>query len=189
VSSPVANLIQQGIELDGAQSPPVPIAGESRPPTQYSPRGTRATKATSTTGACSQRKPSPTTDKTPSSSEARRRLSKFTTDVKTKRSAPLLSSPPLQKAPTKPALPHRSRRIAAQPLGHIPASKHGEMLLMQRIGVIPPQTLPSAASKQSFDSFFKGNISSSDVEALDVLFPAVSTKAGRATRRPMATAA
>jgi hypothetical protein len=45
---------------------------------------------------------------------------------------PLISSPPKQKPPPKRALPIRSRRIAAQQMGHIPASKSGEILLMKK---------------------------------------------------------
>jgi hypothetical protein len=72
----------------------------------------------------------PMIDPTPTSTKVARRLSKFTTEVQRKRKTLLIASPPKQKPPTKPVIPHRSRRITAQPLGHIPASKRGEVLLM-----------------------------------------------------------
>ena len=68
------------------------------------------------------------------------RLARFTEEVQLKRMSPLIVSPLRQKvATTRQPLPKRSRRIAAQPLAHIPISKRGEVLLMQRMGFAPPQ--------------------------------------------------
>lgn len=56
---------------------------------------------------------------TPTTAEAAQRLTTFTNEVQIKRRSPLIRSPPKQKPP----VPQRSRRIAAQQMGHIPASK------------------------------------------------------------------
>jgi hypothetical protein len=56
-----------------------------------------------------------------------------TIEVQCRRQSPLIISPPRQKAVTKRSLPIRSKRIAAQPLSHIPTYKRGEVLLRQRM--------------------------------------------------------
>jgi hypothetical protein len=53
-----------------------------------------------------------------------RRLDFFTSEVMTKRNSPLIREPPKQP-PVMPRLPKRSRRLAAQPLSRVPASKRG----------------------------------------------------------------
>lgn len=127
---------------------------------------------------------------TPTPREAARRLSKFTNDVKLKLQSPLIKSPPKQKPPVqRQLLPLRSSRIAAQKMDHIPASKRGEVLLMRRMGVMPPAAPPSSAAKHSNKAYFQGPLAPDQVEALDALFPAASNRAGGATRRPIATAA
>jgi hypothetical protein len=57
-------------------------------------------------------------------------------------------------------------------MGHIPASKCGEVLLMKKMGFLEPSAPPSSAAKRSYESYFKGDLSVADVEALDDLFPA-----------------
>jgi hypothetical protein len=113
-------------------------------------------------------------DATPTPGEAARRLARFVDEVQVKRRSPLLATPPQQKAATVRPLPvrGRSRRIAAQPLAHIPTSKRGEALLRQRLGVVPPVAPASPASKVTFDAIRTGNLTSSQVDALDALFPA-----------------
>jgi hypothetical protein len=113
-----------------------------------------------------------TEEDSPSSREAVRRLAKFIDEVRVMRLPPLIRSPPKQKAPPKRTLPLRSRRIAAQQMDHIPASKHGEVLLMKKMGFLEPSAPPSSAAKRSYNSYFKGDLSTADVEALDELFPA-----------------
>ena len=55
---------------------------------------------------------------------AARRLARFTEEVQLVRMPPLIASPPRQKVPAiGQPMPKRSRRIAAQPLAHIPISK------------------------------------------------------------------
>jgi hypothetical protein len=79
----------------------------------------------------------------------------------------------------KEPLPKRSRRIAAQPLAHIPTSKRGKVLLMQRMAFAPPAAPVSSASKRAYDDLFAGNLTSSEAEALEVLFPVTNAKTSR----------
>ena len=69
--------------------------------------------------------------------------------------------------------------MPAHPLSHIPTSKRGKVLLMKRMGIAPPLAPVSSASKGAYDAIFVGNLTSSQVEALDELFPVANTKAGR----------
>jgi hypothetical protein len=54
-------------------------------------------------------------------------------------------------------------------MDHIPASKHGEVLLMKKMGFLEPSVSPSSVAKRSYDSYFKGDLSATDIEALDEL--------------------
>lgn len=120
------------------------------------------------------------TDATPTSSVAARRLEKFAEAVQVKRPSPIIAEPPRQKpAARRPTVPHRNSRIAAQQMGHNPASKRGEVLLMKKMGVQPPNAPVSSAAKRSYESIFKGNMSLTQAAAFDELFPAVQTRAGR----------
>jgi hypothetical protein len=91
----------------------------------------------------------------------------------------LNATPPWQKAATKRSLPIRRRRIVAQPLAHIPTSKWGEVLLMQRLGIVPLIARVSSASKGAYDAIFTGNLTPSHVAALNKLFPATSSRTSR----------
>jgi hypothetical protein len=73
-------------------------------------------------------------------------------------------------------------------MGHIPASRRGEVLLQKKMGSTL-QFAPPSASQQSLDSFFDSNLSASHVDALDELFPAARTRAVRTTREPLAARA
>jgi hypothetical protein len=128
---------------------------------------------------------------TPTPGEEARRLARFKEKVQVQRDPPLVRSPPRQPARKQQAaaLPLRSRRIAAQNLGHIPAAKRGEVLLMRKMGMAPPAGPPSAAQRQSFDDLFAGNISTDDAEALDELFPATRARSSAAARMPQTAAA
>jgi len=81
---------------------------------------------------------------------AKRRLDSFINNITRKRDSPLIREPPKQP-PTKPVLPWRSRRLAAQSLSWVPASKRGEMLIMQRMGYIRDPSAPSASEFEAFD--------------------------------------
>jgi hypothetical protein len=97
-----------------------------------------------------------TAEGTPTLREATKRLSRFIEEVQVMRQPPLISSPHKQKlAPKQTTLPIRSRRIAAQQMDHIPASKHGEVLLMKKMGILAPSALISSAAKRSYDSYFQ----------------------------------
>jgi hypothetical protein len=112
-------------------------------------------------------------------------LARFREEVLVMRQPPLIS-PPKQKSPPKQALHLRSKRIAAQQMGHIPVSKRGEVLLMKKMRFLEPSAPPSSAAKHSYVSYFKGDLSAADVEALDDLFPACRGVPGVAARRPSA---
>jgi len=140
-----------------------------------------ATTHATTTGSTRRRRglyhPS---DATPTPREAARRLARFTEEVQLERMPPLIASTPRQKVATiRQPMPKRSRRIAAQPLAHIPISKRGEVLLMRRMGFAPPAGPISSASKRAYDDLFARNLTSSEVEALDELFPATTATTGR----------
>jgi hypothetical protein len=84
----------------------------------------------------------------PSPAKAAWRLARFCEEVVVVREPHLISSPPKQKTPPKRTLPLRSRRIAAQNMDHIPASKRGEVMLKKRLGLLealaPPSSMSSA---------------------------------------------
>ena len=76
-----------------------------------------------------------------------RRLARFTEEVQLERMSPLIASPPRLKVATRrQPLPKQNRRIAAQPLAHIPISKRGKVLLMRRMGFAPLAGPISSAS-------------------------------------------
>ena len=130
----------------------------------------------------SQATPDPS-DATPTSRKAARHLARFTEEVQLKRRSPLIVTPPWHKAATKRPLPTRSRRIAAQPLAHIPTSKRGEVLLMQRMGTLSQVIPTSSASKRAYDAIFIGNLTSSQVAALDKLFLVTNNRTGKRVAR------
>ena len=112
--------------------------------------------------------------------EAARRLARFTKEVQLKRQSSLIVSPPRQKEATiRQPLLVRSRRIVAQLLAHIPTPKRGEVLLMQKMGIVPPIGPVSSVSKGTYDAIFAGNLTLSHVAALDELFPVTNNRAGR----------
>ena len=116
----------------------------------------------------------------PTPHEATPHLARFTEEVQLNQMTPLITSPPRQKvATTRQPLPKRRRWIAAQPLAHILTSKRGKVLLMQRMGFAPPAAPISSASKRAYGDLFARNLTSSEVEALDELFPATNARTGR----------
>lgn len=60
---------------------------------------------------------------------------------------------------------------------------------MQRMGGGTAGNGSRSSSRRSFDQLFNAKLSTSDVEALDDLFPATKPKAGRTGRRPLAVVA
>jgi len=114
-------------------------------------------------------------------------LERFTAKVQLKRPSPILKEPPKRRElARKPPVPIRSRRIAAQQLDHVPASKRGEILLMRKLGVLPANAAPSSASRRSFDKLFT-DLSNSDAEAFDELFTVNKGRGTQVARRPTAT--
>ena len=81
--------------------------------------------------------------------------------------------------PAKLVIPWRSRRLAAQPLSRVPASKQGEVLIMQRMGFTKAPSAPSASELEAYDKLFSGDLTMPEAEALDELFPAVRSRQPR----------
>jgi hypothetical protein len=113
----------------------------------------------------------------------KRRLDSFVNKVTRKRDSPLIREPPSKRPPAKPVLPWRSRWLAAQSLSRVPASKRGEVLIMQRMGYTKAPSAPSAPKLETFDKLFNGNLNASNAEALDTLFPAIGKGLSRQVRR------
>jgi hypothetical protein len=126
---------------------------------------------------------------TPTPGEAARRLAKFTDIMWLKRATPIITSPPKQPPIKKAIIPWRSRRIAAQEMGHIPVSKRGEVLAMRKMGFIHPTAHPTSADRRNYDSFFNKTLTEGEIQAMDELLPATRPRGGRAGRRPIPVAA
>jgi hypothetical protein len=105
--------------------------------------------------------------------EAAHRLTRFIDEVRIERPPPLIASPPKQAVPFRrhPAV-KRSTRIAARPLSHIPTSRRGEVLLNMRMGIELPAAPVSPAPKSLCEAILTGNLTSSQIDALDGYFPA-----------------
>ena len=66
----------------------------------------------------------------------------------------------------QPKLPTRSRRIAAQPLSRVLASKRGEVLMMKRMGFLDGQTRSSTTVVDAYDSIFVDQLNPLYAEAM-----------------------
>jgi len=99
---------------------------------------------------------------------ATQRLKRFTAKILRKVPSPLLAVPEPEQP--KAFVPTRSRRIAAQPLSRVPASKRGEILVMKLMGMMEDRAKPSTASKQVYDSILVDQLSESHAEAMRELF-------------------
>jgi hypothetical protein len=67
-------------------------------------------------------------------------------------------------------------------MDHIPTSKRGEVLLMNKMGILAPSAPISSAAKRSYNLYFQGTLLEANVEALDKLFLASKAIAGGAAR-------
>jgi hypothetical protein len=114
------------------------------------------------------------------------RLDSFINEVTCKTDYPLIREPPKQP-PAKPMVPWQSRRLAAQGLSRVPASKRGEVLIMQHMGYTKGLSVLSASELEAFDKLFDGNLTTSNAEALEALFPAVVKGSSRWSRRHKTT--
>lgn len=102
-------------------------------------------------------------------SSASSKLRRFTACIFRKAASPLLPAP-AEEAP-KVHLHTRSRRIAAQPLSKVPASKRGEILIMKCLGLHQDPPHQTTAAKEVYNSIFIDQLSSSHAEAMHELFP------------------
>jgi hypothetical protein len=69
-----------------------------------------------------------------------------------------------------PKLPTCSRRIAAQALSRVPASKRGEVLVMKQMGFVDGQTRHSTTTQNAYDIIFVNQLNPSHAEAMRQLF-------------------
>jgi hypothetical protein len=180
-----------GQVVDGMEVPPSsPMMARST--AQYTAAGPQpeAADGTATGGA-----PATTVlsaEDTPTPREAAKRLARFSEEVLLMRQPPLINSPPKQKPPPTRTLLLRSRRIAAQQLDHVSASKRGGELLMKKMGFLAPSApsssdrvplWPSVRTTPTLRAPFGCKL-----EALDELFPACTAMTGGAARRPSTVA-
>ena len=77
-------------------------------------------------------------------------LELFINIVTSKIASPLICEPPKQ-TPTKVMLPRRSKRQAAQSLSRVPASKRGEILVMQRLGLVTVGATPNTSTVKAYE--------------------------------------
>ena len=114
----------------------------------------------------------------PQTTSANRRLKRFTERVTKARQPPLLELPRVDTAHagrTPPALPRRSRRIAAQSISHIPASKRGVL------GLTSEMSSPSTSALKAYDEIYGGD--PGNMQALRELFPPDGDVGARKQRR------
>jgi hypothetical protein len=102
---------------------------------------------------------------------ANRRLEAFINKVTRKRSFPLICEPPMQP-PAKVLLPRRSKRQAGQSLSRVPASKRGEILIMQQLGLVTRLSTPSISMIKAYEELYeiKTDPTASSIKALPELF-------------------
>jgi hypothetical protein len=76
-------------------------------------------------------------------------------------------------------LPKAQQKYVKKPLSHIPTSRRGEVLLNMRMGIEPPAAPVSPAPKSLREAILPGNLTSSQINALDGYFPAAILWTGR----------
>jgi hypothetical protein len=115
----------------------------------------------------------------PQTTSADRRLKCFTERVTKARQPPLLDLPRDEATCPTPSLPKRSRQIVAQATAHIPTAKHGEYLVMERLGLsseMPPPLMPA----MMYDEIVNGDLA--HMQALLELLPPVGDVGARKRR-------
>ncbi|CAN6167785.1 unnamed protein product [Urochloa humidicola] len=130
--------------------------------------------------------------------EAARKLDLFTAEVQTKVRTPLATLAPrrvpradseVQAMEVEFKLPQRSRRIAAQALSNVPASKRGEVLMMKRFGVIDENAIVTKESRKAYDELYCKKLTPKEFTTARVLFPSERVPSSRRTRRSVMEAA
>jgi hypothetical protein len=100
------------------------------------------------------------------------RLEHFTERITKAKQPPLLELPgddTTHGGRAPPMLPKRSKRITAQSLSHIPASKRGEHLVSKRLGLANGMSSPSVSAMKTYDEIYSGDLG--NMPALRELFP------------------
>ena len=103
-------------------------------------------------------------------SSVARRLRSFTKRILQKVASPLLPRPPAQPTSSTSVLLLRSKRLAAQGLSRVPASKRGEVLIMPHMALTIGFSSPSTSGKKIYEDLFETEPSASNVEVLHTLF-------------------
>lgn len=67
-----------------------------------------------------------------------------------------------------PRLLLRSKRLAAQSLSHVPTFKRGEILIIQRLGLVAGPLTPSASARKAYEALFEAGSNASSIKALAV---------------------
>jgi hypothetical protein len=98
-----------------------------------------------------------------------RRLNNFNKAVVRKRVSPLIREPP-EPPPAKAVLPPRSKSLAAQSLSQVPPSKRGEVLILQRLGLVTDLSMPNAYVMKTYEALYEAGPDASNIKALEVLF-------------------
>lgn len=96
------------------------------------------------------------------------RLELFVNKVTSKIASPLIREPPKQPHAKVVLPPRRSKRQAAQSLFRVPASMRGEILVMQRLGLVSAGATPSASAVKAYEDLYKPD--ASNAKALATLF-------------------
>ena len=99
----------------------------------------------------------------------KRLLGNFTKVVVRKRAFPLICVSP-KLPPAKVVLSLWSKHLAAQSLSRVPASKRGNILIMQRMGLVTGLSTPNASMIKTYDALYEANPTTSNVEVLEALF-------------------
>ena len=106
------------------------------------------------------------------------RLELFVNKVTSKIASPLIREPPKQPHAKVVLPPQRSKRQAAQSLSRVPASMRGEILVMQRLGLVSAGATPSASAVKAYEDLYKPD--ASNVKAVAVLLTrSEMSRAGR----------
>ena len=79
------------------------------------------------------------------------RLELFVNKVTSKIASPLIREPPKQPHAKVVLPPRRSKRQAAQSLSRVPASKRGEILVMQRLGLVTVGATPNTSTVKAYE--------------------------------------
>ncbi|CAN6268811.1 unnamed protein product [Urochloa humidicola] len=123
-----------------------------------------------------------TMEEAPMENSPAARLKAFTNEVQCKIQTPLMPRPvkarskaPAVVAASKPELPKRSERLAKHPLANVASSKRAEIVLMQRLGMVPEIAPPSIINeaRAAYRKLYGDELEETHFEAVQDLIPAL----------------